>query len=121
MYRILIVDDEHVVAETLRMVFEKNGFTTCTAYSADEAMDRASSFAPDLLLCDLNMPEKDGVALITEMDGVYPSCRILVLSGATAAGGCVSELSGKLRRRLSVLSKPCPPKELLRVAGSLLA
>ena len=120
MYRILIVDDEHVVAETLSIIFEQQGFRTCTAYSADEALERASDFAPDLMLCDLNMPEKDGTALIAAMDGVYPSCRILVLTGSSTGVSRVLALGEKLRRWMPILAKPCSPSEVLAVAGALL-
>jgi len=121
MYRILIVDDEHIVAETLSMIFAQQGFSTCTAYSTDEALERASAFTPDLLLCDLNMPEKDGTALISAMDGVYPRCRVLVLTGSATGVSRVGALSSRLRKQLSILSKPCPPSEVLAVAGALLA
>lgn len=121
MRRILIVDDEHIVAETLRLIFEKNGFRTCKAHSAVEAMERAVTFAPDLLLCDLNMPGKDGAALITELVEVYPVCRVLVLTGTASGGSKVMELSGALHREVAVVFKPCPPRELLRMAEAMLA
>ena len=121
MYRILIVDDEHIVAETLSIIFRQHGFSTCTAYSTDEAMARANAFSPDLLLCDLNMPEKDGTALITELDGVCPECRVLVLTGSITGASRVWALAKSLRKQMSVLAKPCPPSEVLAMAGSLLA
>ena len=121
MYRILIVDDEQMVAETLSTIFRQHGFSTCTAYSADEAMAQVNAFSPDLLLCDLNMPEKDGTALITELDGAFPSCRVLVLTGSTTGPSRVWALAKSLHRQLSILPKPCPPSEVLALAGSLLA
>lgn len=121
MYRILIVDDEQIVADTLSLIFKQHGFSTCTAYSADEAIVQANAFPPDLLLCDLNMPEKDGTALIAELGDAYPSCRVLVLTGSVTGASRVWALGNRLRKELSILSKPCPPSEVLAVAGSLLA
>jgi CheY-like chemotaxis protein len=120
MRRVLIVDDEPVVADTLRLIFEKNGFEAQSVYSADEAMLCAESFAPELMLCDINMPEKDGVELIAAMNQGYPSCRILVLTGAYGSIARVREFAAKLKRQLPILAKPCAPSDLLREAGNLL-
>lgn len=120
MRRILIVDDEPVVADTLRLIFQKSGFEALSAYSVDEAMLCAATFTPDLMLCDISMPEKDGVELISEMDRGYPACRILVLTGAYESMGRVQEFAKALKRSLPVLAKPCAPADVLREAGSLL-
>ena len=67
MQRVLVVDDDRLVADTLALIFEKNGFDTKTAYSADEALQCAREFKPHLLLCDVTMPDKDGLALSTDI------------------------------------------------------
>ncbi len=120
MRRVLIVDDEPVVADTLRLIFQKNGFEAQSVYSVDEAMVRAETFAPELMLCDINMPEKDGVELISAMTDGYPACRILVLTGAYSSIARVREFGLKMKRKLPILAKPCAPAELLREAGNLL-
>lgn len=120
MRRVLIVDDEPVVADTLRLIFEKNGFDSQCAYSVDEAMECADSFHPELLLCDISMPKKDGVELISSMDSRHPKCQILVLTGAYGSIGRVRERATELHRRLPILSKPCAPADVLREAGVLL-
>lgn len=120
MQRILIVDDEHVVADTLSLIFEKHGFQTRAVYSTDEALDCARSFAPDLLLCDINMPEKDGLELISSMEREQPACRVLVLTGAYSSLKRIRQCLSSNRRQFSVLTKPCAPSEVLRTAGEVL-
>ena len=120
MRRVLIVDDEPVVADTLRLIFQKNGFEAQSVYSVDAAMQCAATFAPELMLCDISMPEKDGVELISEMDRGYPACRILVLTGAYSSMGRVRDFAMTLKRKLPILAKPCAPAEVLREAGNLL-
>lgn len=120
MKRVLIVDDEHLVADTLSLIFEKHGFTTKAVYSADQALDCARTFAPDLLLCDINMPCKDGLELISSMEDEQPACRILVLTGAYSSLHRVRLRASEVRGHFSVLTKPCHPSELLRYAGELL-
>ena len=120
MRRVLIVDDEPVVADTLRLIFQKNGFEAQSANSADEAMECAATFAPELMLCDINMPEKDGVELISAMNQDHPACRILVLTGAYGSMARVRDFAVTLKRKLPILAKPCAPSEVLREAGNLL-
>lgn len=120
MHRILIVDDEHLVADTLSLIFQKNGFDTRAAYSAAEALQCAHTFAPDLLLCDINMPFTDGLELISSMEREQPACRVIVLTGAYTSLNRVRRHAARLSSPCSVLTKPCNPSELLRCAGELL-
>ena len=120
MRRVLIVDDEHVVADTLQMIFSKRGFAARAVYSAGEAVAAAGEFDPELMLCDLDMPDRDGLELIAEMDACKPACKILVLTGAYASIQRVAERALQLRRRVPVLAKPCPPDDVLRAADDLL-
>ena len=120
MRRVLIVDDEHLVTDTLGLIFGKHGFDVCRAYSTDEALERARDFVPDLLLCDINMPGRNGLELISDITQQLPSCRILVLTGSELSAGLVREKGANLGNGLSIMSKPCQPADLLRLAGSML-
>jgi CheY-like chemotaxis protein len=121
MQRVLVVDDDRLVADTLALIFERNGFAAKAAYSADEALECSRKFAPHLLLCDVTMPARDGLSLVEDMTRELPSCRILVLTGFYSNLKSIREQARKLSRPLSVLTKPCQPAELLREAAALLA
>ena len=121
MQRILVVDDDHLVADTLALIFVKNGFEAKTAYSADEALETARFFSPNLLLCDVTMPGRDGLALVSDITRELPSCRIIVLTGFYSNIKNVREQSSKLPFPVGILTKPCPPTDLLREAASMLA
>ena len=121
MHRILVVDDEHLVADTLGLIFRKHGFEAKVTYSADAALHCARSFSPDLLLCDINMPNRSGLELMDDFNREHPDCRVLVLTGYFSNLGRIRERSGKLRRAARVLTKPCNPLDLLREAGQILA
>ena len=121
MQRVLVVDDDRLVADTLTLIFERNGFTASTAYSADEALERSREFAPDLLLCDVTMPDRDGLSLVEDMTRELPACRILVLTGFYSNLINVREQARTLSRPVGILTKPCQPSELLREAAALLA
>ena len=121
MARVLIVDDEKLVAETLKRVFEKNGFATCAVYTADAALRSVIDFAPDLLLCDLHLADQDGSRLMREMQRVLPTCPVLVLTGMQNGETRVERLVEETGRKISLLVKPCSPVELLREVGRMLA
>ena len=67
MQRVLVVDDDRLVADTLSLIFEKSGFEAKAAYSADEALECARGFTPHLLLCDVTMPARDGLSLVLDI------------------------------------------------------
>lgn len=121
MQRVLVVDDDRLVAETLALVFEKSGFESRVAYSADEALGIAREFAPDLLLCDVTMPGRDGLSLVNDITHEFPACRIIVLTAFYSNLKMVREQASKLPRPLGILTKPCQPSELLREAEAMLA
>ncbi len=120
MPRVLIVDDETMVAETLSRIFEKNGFVTCAVRTAEAALRSVQECAPDLLLCDLHLAGESGTHLMTEMQRVLPTCPVLVLTGLSNGETRVERLTEGTGRRISLLPKPCSPVELLREAGRML-
>ena len=121
MQRVLVVDDDRLVADTLALVFVKSGFEARAAYSADQALESSRSFAPHLLLCDVTMPGRDGLALVCDITRELPACRIIVLTGFYSNLKEVREQSSKLARPVGILTKPCQPSDLLREAATMLA
>jgi CheY-like chemotaxis protein len=121
MQRVLIVDDDRLVADTLTLIFEKSGFEARATYSAEEALECALEFFPHLLVCDITMPGRDGFALVDDMTRELPACRILVLTGFYSNLKSVREQATKLARPVGILTKPCQPSELLRQANAMLA
>lgn len=121
MQRVLVVDDERLVADTLTLVFSKSGFEARASYSADDALEQARKFKPDLLVCDITMPGKDGHDLVEAISKELPSCRIMVLTGFYSNLPNVREQASRLSRPMGILTKPCKPDDLLREAAAMLA
>jgi DNA-binding response OmpR family regulator len=121
MPRVLVVDDDRLVADTLALVFDKSGFEARAAYSADEGLACAREFEPHLLLCDVTMPDRDGLTLLSDISKEQPSCKIIMLTGFYSNLKSVREHANKLARPVGILTKPCQPTELLREAAALLA
>jgi CheY-like chemotaxis protein len=121
MQKVLVVDDEQLVADTLRLIFRHHGFDARVAYSGEEALSSARDFHPELLCCDITMPGKGGLELMNDITRELPDCRILILTGHYSNLPNVRQVAARLPRRASVLVKPCNPLELLREAGAMLA
>jgi len=121
MQRILVVDDDRMVADTLGLIFQKHGYDARAAYSADDALHCAREFSPHLMLCDITMPGRDGLTLVRDINREFPSCHIIVLTGFHSNIEPVNDQAARLARPLGVLTKPCQPAELLRHANAMLA
>jgi len=120
MHRVLTVDDESVIADTLGLIFSKHGFDAKVVYTADDALECARAFPPHLLLCDINMPGRSGWDLMSDFSREFPDCRVLILTGYHSHHARVSEQSGKHRHPVRMITKPCTPLDLLREAGQML-
>lgn len=59
--KILVVDDERPIADILKFTMEKEGYEVIVAYDGDEAVERALSEQPDLILLDIMLPKRDGM------------------------------------------------------------
>jgi CheY-like chemotaxis protein len=120
MQRVLVVDDDRLVADTLALVFRKSGFEARAVYCADDALECAREFAPHLLLCDVTMPGRDGLTLLSDITDEQPACRVIMITGFYSNLKVVSDHATKLARPVGILTKPCEPSELLREAAALL-
>ena len=119
--RVLVVDDDHLVADTLRMIFAVNGFESEACYSVREALHRARSFDPELLLCDVTMPGQNGLELAAAISREIPKCQMIMLTAYLSNAASVELEALRMKRPLKLLSKPCRPEVLLKEAGELLA
>lgn len=84
MYKLLVVDNERIVVDSLLHYFEKNAadqLEAAGAYSAREAMRIMEGEKVDILLTDIRMPGMDGLQLQKEVSRHWPWCRTLSLTG----------------------------------------
>lgn len=64
MNKILVIEDEINIRETLQEILELSGYTVCTAENGKQGYDAILKEKPELVLCDVNMPELDGFSLL---------------------------------------------------------
>ena len=75
---------------------------------------------PDLVMCDIDMPGRDGISLMMDLTRELPDCPILILTGFYSSLPRVREYTNTLRQQVSIVTKPCQPTDLLRHADALL-
>lgn len=84
MYKVLLVDDEYMITEGLKRLipFEKWDMeVVATANHADDALDYVREHPVDIVISDVNMPDKTGLEMIQEMKEVLPDAYYILLSG----------------------------------------
>ena len=80
--RLLFVDDERGIRETLSVILLRNGFTVTLAANVQQALKQIEAQEFDLLLCDLNIEQKrDGYTVVRTMREVNPRCITIILTG----------------------------------------
>ena len=110
--RILIVDDEKVIADTLALILSFLGFETKAVYSGEAALESAAQFRPDVLITDVVMGEMSGIEAAIHISQVLPQCKIILFSGQAATADLVSQ-AGSSIHQFEILSKPVHPQVLV--------
>lgn len=83
--RILVVDDERVIADTLTAILCLQGYRAQAVYSAAGAMSAADDLHPHTLISDVLMPGMNGIELAAYFAEHYPECLVVLMSGDSAA------------------------------------
>lgn len=84
MYKVLLVDDEYMITEGLKRLipFDKWDMeVVATANHADDALDYVREHPVDIVISDVNMPDKTGLEMIQEMKDLLPDAYYILLSG----------------------------------------
>jgi DNA-binding NtrC family response regulator len=114
--KVLIIDDEHIVSDTLALVFVKAGYDARAAYSAEDALAMIPGWTPSLAIIDVFLPGMDGIELAVRLKAEYPECKISLFSGEPGT----ADLLTASAHSFDVLAKPVTPDDMLETASRLL-
>jgi len=117
--RVLIVDDERLIADTAAMIFAVRGFESRAVYSAEQAIEIMSQWSPHLAIIDIRLPGMNGIDLAIWLKSELPSCKVNLISGFMDATEWLDEAE-KAGHSFHVFAKPTPPTDLLRRGDDLL-
>ncbi|MEP0983928.1 PAS domain S-box protein [Leptolyngbya sp. FACHB-17] len=120
--RVLVVDDEADMRELASFILTQAGAQVTTASSAAETLFLLNQSVPDLLLCDIGMPEMNGYSLIQQIRKWSPD------QGGTLKAISLTAYAGEVNQQQALaagfqmhLSKPVEPEELVKAVSSLIA
>lgn len=110
--RVLVVDDQKLIADSLSEILENAGFEAMAAYDGKEALDVIARFHPQWVVSDVVMPHMNGVELAIAVRTQYPRAEIVLFSGQAG----ISEILQDAQRRgyeFELIAKPVHPNKLI--------
>jgi DNA-binding NtrC family response regulator len=119
-HKVLIVDDEHAISDSLAQIFLLRGYLVRTAYSAEQALEILAEWRPSLAILDVVLPKMSGIDLAILIKENYPSCHVLLVSGQLVTSDLAEE-AAQNGHVFNILAKPVPLPDLLETASALLS
>ena len=108
--RMLIIDDEMLVLESCRKIFSAEEFEVVITPNPRQGLKLAAESAFDIILCDWQMPEFDGMDVIEELDRISPGSAVVVISGYPTLGRATEAMK---RGAMDYVAKPFTPEEIV--------
>lgn len=117
--KVLVVDDERPISDTLAKIFAMNGYETRVAYSAEQAIEITAEWLPDLAIIDVVLPGMNGIDLAILLTVQCPACRPFLFSGDSLTSDLLADAATK-GYAFEILPKPIHPTVMLETARILL-
>jgi DNA-binding NtrC family response regulator len=117
--KILIVDDEGKVTETLGLIFSTRGYEVRVACSAEQAIETLAEWKPDLAIVDVMLPQMNGIEFGIALKSNYPECHLLLFSGHPDTGALLDG-AREQGHNFDILAKPLKPSYILSAVYNLL-
>jgi len=114
--RVLVIEDEVRLADTLRDLLEMNGYTADVCHDGEAGLDNALSDIYDVILLDVMLPKMDGFTVLRRLRETGGATPVLML---TARSEVADKVEGLDRGADYYLTKPFDPKELLACIRAL--
>jgi DNA-binding NtrC family response regulator len=115
--RVLVVDDDIRVADSMASILAASGHEAVPAYSAEAAIKMADRISPHAVISDIVMGPVSGIELANHMREHFPHCKVLLISGHASA----SDFGQKILSRSACLQfapKPVAPDRILEFVAS---
>jgi len=110
--KILVVDDERLIADTLVQILSMMGHEAVCVYNGAEAIEHAAKSPFDMLISDVVMPGMNGIDSAIEICKLIPTCKVLLISGNNRTADLLREAQSK-GHLFDILAKPVHPREIL--------
>jgi len=117
MKKILLIEDDIAFCKMVSNFLSKNNYNVSTAYSATEARTLVKDADFDLIMCDIRLPDSDGIELMAEFKLINPTIPIVLMTGYADVTTAVKAMK---RGASDYISKPFVPEEVLLVLSNAL-
>ena len=111
--RVLIVDDEQLIADTLVRILTLNGFVATAVYNGEAALASLAALCPDIVLTDVRMPGRNGIETGILIREQCPDTRVVLFSGQAGVSDLLQQARDK-GHGFELWPKPLHPKELVK-------
>ena len=118
--KIMVVDDEETIADTLSLIFASNGYEARPAYSAESALEILEQWRPDVAIIDVVLPGMNGIEFAIFLKASYPDVHFLLFSGQPGTGNLLEEAKKK-GHLFEILAKPLHPTFMLATVANMLS
>lgn len=112
--RVLIVDDEQMIADTLAQILNASGFEARAIFSGEQAVPAAEEFRPEILLTDVIMRGISGIDVAVSVSKMLPECRVILFSGQASTADLLDKAKEQ-GYQFEIIAKPIHPKDLLKM------
>jgi DNA-binding NtrC family response regulator len=107
--RILVVDDEARICEAVKRALERSGYQVDTSLSARDALEAVRKVAPDMVICDIKMPDMDGMSLLERIKEHDPNIPVLMITGHASIDSAVEAVR---KGAQEYIPKPFSPDQI---------
>lgn len=119
MKRILIIDDEEMIREGLKITLEMEGYEVRICADGKEAGNALTEFRPDIVITDIIMPDTDGIEVILMIRQMPNPPKVIAISGGGRISAGDHLKSARQLGASATLTKPFSGKELLECIQQL--
>lgn len=116
--KVCLVEDDADLRENLALAMERAGYEVRSASNGVHAIPMLLDWRPDLVVCDMLMPDCEGFEVLRNARSIVPNTRFVMVSGATGEILDVLETS-RLLGADAIMRKPFTPDELLETLAQL--
>ena len=109
--KVLVIDDEQIVADTLATILKLHGFNSKSFHSGEAALECVEGFHPDVVLSDIRMHKLDGIETAKRIRELHPECRIILFTATRVDDSTRHQIIEELG--FEFLERPLHPAEVL--------
>ena len=115
-YRILVVDDEPLIRQSLYEILRIEGFQAHMAASAEDALEKLKNLKVDILLTDLKLPKMTGISLLTQVKNDHPDTDVIIITGF---GTIETAVEAMRKGAYDYITKPINDQEIKLVLSKI--